>query len=300
MLTGYQIAIVGGDQRQLELITQLSAQDATLHLFGFERAHQTWSGAMRMPWRLEALASIHALVLPVGGTDETGRIEALYADDDLYLTAEHLAHASSSMCVYTGVAQSYLRTLCETAQLSCVALLQRHDVAIYNSIPTAEGVLKLAIEHTVQTIHDAHIAVVGFGRLGMTICRMFDALGAHVHVGVLTATQFARAKEMGLKPFYTDTWAMPLPRMHMLVNTVPAMVLSADVLAHVSTEAVILDVASSPGGTDFRFAQKRGIKALLAPGLPGLVAPKTAGHILATVLITLIQEQEAMVGGAVR
>ncbi len=37
---------------------------------------------------------------------------------------------------------------------------------------------------------------------------------------------------------------------------------------------LVIDLASKPGGTDFRYAEKRGVKALLAPGLPGIVAPK--------------------------
>ena len=53
---------------------------------------------------------------------------------------------------------------------------------------------------------------------------------------------------------------------------------------------LIIDLASKPGGTDFRYAEKRGIKALLAPSLPGIVAPKTAGQILANVLGQLIQD----------
>ncbi|MCX8046818.1 MAG: dipicolinate synthase subunit A, partial [Anoxybacillus gonensis] len=51
---------------------------------------------------------------------------------------------------------------------------------------------------------------------------------------------------------------------------------------------LIIDLASKPGGTDFRYAEKRGIQALLAPGLPGIVAPKTAGQIVANVLAQLL------------
>ncbi|COH28164.1 Stage V sporulation protein FA [Streptococcus pneumoniae] len=51
---------------------------------------------------------------------------------------------------------------------------------------------------------------------------------------------------------------------------------------------LVIDLASKPGGTDFRYAEKRGVKALLAPGLPGIVAPKTAGQILANVLSQLL------------
>ena len=53
---------------------------------------------------------------------------------------------------------------------------------------------------------------------------------------------------------------------------------------------LIIDLASKPGGTDFRYAEKRGIKAILTPGLPGIVAPKTAGQILANVLAELLHE----------
>ncbi|MCT9846916.1 hypothetical protein N7563_22945, partial [Leclercia adecarboxylata ATCC 23216 = NBRC 102595] len=56
------------------------------------------------------------------------------------------------------------------------------------------------------------------------------------------------------------------------------------------THALIIDLASKPGGTDFRYAEKRGIKAILAPGLPGIVAPKTAGQIVANVLVNLLKD----------
>jgi dipicolinate synthase subunit A len=66
------------------------------------------------------------------------------------------------------------------------------------------------------------------------------------------------------------------------------MIVTAQVIAQLPQRACIIDLASKPGGTDFRFAEKRGIKALLAPGLPGIVAPKTAGRIIANCLIQII------------
>ncbi|MDI5787499.1 hypothetical protein PO124_00265 [Bacillus licheniformis] len=50
---------------------------------------------------------------------------------------------------------------------------------------------------------------------------------------------------------------------------------------------LILDLATRPGGTDL-ICRKQGIKALLAPGLPGIVAPKTAGQIIANVCATFV------------
>ena len=71
-------------------------------------------------------------------------------------------------------------------------------------------------------------------------------------------------------------------------NTVPSLVLTRDILQHARQETVIIDLASQPGGTDFEAANMFGIKAILAPGLPGKVAPVSAGKILADVIPSLI------------
>ena len=74
------------------------------------------------------------------------------------------------------------------------------------------------------------------------------------------------------------------------INTIPHPIVTATVISKMPAHTLIIDLASKPGGTDFRYAEKRGIKALLAPSLPGIVAPKTAGNILANVLSQLLQD----------
>jgi dipicolinate synthase subunit A len=78
-----------------------------------------------------------------------------------------------------------------------------------------------------------------------------------------------------------------------IFNTIPVPVLTGEVLDRVSPNALIIDLASAPGGVDFKKAESMGIKAVLAPGLPGKVAPKTAGRILAKVIIRLLYEEMA-------
>ena len=73
-------------------------------------------------------------------------------------------------------------------------------------------------------------------------------------------------------------------------NTIPAPVLTAGILEQAPSRLLIIDLASAPWGTDFDAAARRGIKAFPAPGLPGKVAPETAGKILATHLPGLIEE----------
>jgi dipicolinate synthase subunit A len=170
--------------------------------------------------------------------------------------------------------------------------MERDDIAIYNSIPTAEGTVMMAIQHTDITIHNANVAVLGLGRVGMTVARTFAALGANVKVGARESQHLARITEMSMKPFHTSNMIEELRDVDVCVNTIPDLVVTANVLTEMPMNTLIIDLASKPGGTDFRYAEKRGMKALLAPGLPGIVAPKTAGQILANVLAKLLQEEQ--------
>ena len=169
-------------------------------------------------------------------------------------------------------------------------MFNRDDVAIYNSIPTVEGTIMMAIQHTDFTIHGSNVTVLGLGRVGMSVARTFHLLGAKVKVGARKTEHIARITEMGLTPFHLDEISQWVRDSDICINTIPHPIVTASVISKMPAHTLIIDLASKPGGTDFRYAEKRGIKALLAPSLPGIVAPKTAGNILANVLTQLLQE----------
>jgi len=299
MLTGTQVAFIGGDARTLEIIQRLTELDATVTLIGFDNLKQTFSGATHAELTEEAFADVDAVLLPVVGTDDEGKIDGVFTSKDLRLTDACLARLPKHAKIYAGMAKPYLKNLCAKHDIALVELLERDDVAIYNSIPTAEGAVLLAIQHTDITIHGSTVVVIGFGRTGMTLARTFQGLGAKVLVGVRKDDHFARAFEMGFQPFHTAQLQQHVGAADIVFNTVPSLIVTSKVIAAMQPRAIIIDLASKPGGTDFRFAERRGVKALLAPGLPGIVAPKTAGRIIASVVSQLIMEDSAKRGNGV-
>jgi dipicolinate synthase subunit A len=104
---------------------------------------------------------------------------------------------------------------------------------------------------------------------------------------------------MGIQAFDTSELKDHVKNADLIFNTVPALIIDSAVLANVPHDVVIIDLASKPGGVDYPFAEKRGIKAILAPSLPGIVAPKTAGQILART-ITRIMKNELFREGTVQ
>lgn len=299
MLTGVQVLLLGGDARQLEVIRKLTELDASVTVSGFDGLHSSLDGAVHAKFEEQLFEEVDALLLPAVGTDDQGMIHAVFSDRQMQLTDSHFAKLPKHCTVYTGMAKPYLRQLCDQHTLSLIELFDRDDVAIYNSIPTAEGALMMAIQHTDITIHGASSMVLGFGRTGFTMARTLQGLGAKVKVGVRRSEQFARASEMGFEPFYISDLLQNVSNIDLLFNTIPTMIVTAQIIANLPSRAVIIDLASKPGGTDFRFAEKRGIKAMLAPGLPGIVAPKTAGRIMADCLSQLILEDTIKRGNGI-
>jgi dipicolinate synthase subunit A len=292
MLTGIHLTFIGGDARQIEVIKKCSELDATISLIGFNQLQSEYSGATKVLDPADAMKKTDALILPIVGIGDDGRVECLFSDNKTMLTAKHVQLMPKHAVIYTGMANERLLEMANEANIKLVQLLERDDVAIYNAIPTVEGALMMAIQHTDITIHDAHIMVLGFGRVGMSLARVLHGLGAHVKVGARRPEHMARIYEMGMRPFHISNLKNEAQDTDIIYNTIPLQVVNADVIVKLPFHALIIDLASKPGGTDFRFAEKRGIKALLAPGLPGIVAPKTAGKILANVITQLIMEDK--------
>ena len=293
MLTGIHATFIGGDARQLEVIKKFIELDSTVTLIGFDNLESNFTGATKKELTLDILQETDALVLPIVGTDDEGYVESVFSSKPTQLTKRHFEGMKKGIGIYTGMAKPFLKEMCRQHDQKLIEILDRDDVAIYNSIPTMEGALMMAIQNTDITIHGSTCIVLGLGRTGMTLARALHLLGARVKVGARRPEHLARIFEMGLTPFHLQDLAEQVRDVDMIFNTIPKSVLTAQMLARMPQHTFILDLASRPGGTDFRYAEKRGIKALLAPGLPGIVAPKTAGQIIARTLSRLVSEQVA-------
>lgn len=291
MLTGMKIAVIGGDARQLEIVRKLTEQNALLSLIGFEQLDHAFTGAAKEKVDGVDFSKIDAIIIPVKGTTLDGQVDTIFSNEEVHLTEELLKKTPPHCVVYSGISNAYLNSITKNANRSLIQLFQRDDVAILNSIPTVEGTIMMAIQHTDTTIHGSNIIVLGLGRVGMSVARTFHALGAKVKVAANTSEHLARITEMGLTPVHLNHLKEEVGNIDICINTIPHLVVTSAVIEKMPLHTLIIDLASKPGGTDFQYAEKRGIKALLAPSLPGIVAPKTAGNILADVLSQLLHEE---------
>ncbi len=150
-----------------------------------------------------------------------------------------------------------------------------------NAVATAEGAIAELVRNCPYNIEGSKIIVTGYGCCGKAIAKKLGALGARVTVLARRSEARKQAKQDG---FYAVDFAFgPEEAMGavMLVNTVPAPVVTRLMIRELPRDAYILDIASNPGGTDFDCARESGISADLVLGIPGRFSPKASAYILA-------------------
>lgn len=171
-----------------------------------------------------------------------------------------------------------------------VDYMKAEGVASRNAIATAEGAIVEALLCGTRSIHGSNSIVFGYGRCGEILAAKLCAMESRVTVVDRKSGQRARAIAHGCEAvdFQGDRLAEALSQADFVFNTVPAPVVSRELLQKTNEEVVIIDIASRPGGVDFEYCQQRGLHAKLSLGLPGKYAPKSAAGVLLEVIENII------------
>lgn len=167
----------------------------------------------------------------------------------------------------------------------------RESLVLKNCIPTAEGALQLALSETTGTVFGSNVLILGFGRTAKCCARLFKAAGASCTVAARRPEALAAAATEGLGTFGLAELKSRAGKYDIMINTVPALLLTADVLSCVKRECLIIDLASMPGGTDFGAAQMLSLNAIHALALPGKTAPSAAGRYIAETIEEILNER---------
>ena len=168
----------------------------------------------------------------------------------------------------------------------CVDYGSLDSYALLNAVPTAEGALKLAIENTPYTLWKSRVLVIGYGRVGKILADRLKAFGCDVTVSARKPADFAMLDTLGFSYINTEQLnSVPLDY-QIIFNTVDVKVLEDGTLEKCKCDLMI-DL-STKGGFSLDAAEGCGIKAFKAPGLPGIIAPRTAAEILCNTLTYII------------
>lgn len=149
-----------------------------------------------------------------------------------------------------------------------------------NAIVTAEATASIAIQKSIHGIYGSKVLVSGFGKCGKAMARIFSAMGARVMVMARRKQARLEAAELGYETVDFNNPAKACLETLFLINTVPDRVIDESLIMLLQKDAIIIDIASKPGGCDFEACKRYQINCTHALGLPGIYCPKTGAKIL--------------------
>ena len=285
-MTNYRITVLGGDMRNAKLSELLSQDGHYVHTYALEISGNISQRCSELD---EAFAISDIIVGPIPFFTGNG----LYLNAPLHSEKIEIAKVAETARKYNEklLIGGNIPYALKKEVLTFEDLLLRDDLAILNSVPTAEGALQIAMEELPYTIRGSKVLVCGMGRVGSTLARLLKSVGAHVTVAARKSRDFAVCEAENIN--YCNYSELPkvLADTKLIYNTVPSKIFEHELLDAVKPDSLIIDLASMPGGVDFEYAAARHIRTIHALSLPGKVAPVGAALIIQKVVYNILNEK---------
>lgn len=283
-----QYTVIGGDLRSIKLANLIADEGNKVNIYGFKNAGFEL-GLKESESLKEAIYESDVIIGPIPCTNDGETLNAPFYLDKIYIN-EVFKIMSKNQLFLAGLISQKIAQMAEVYNVYTIDLLEREEMAVLNAIPTAEGAIQIAMEETPITLHDSNTLVLGFGRIGKVLAKMLKGIGANVFVGTRKYSDIAWIKSYSYQPVHMNNLKACLQNMDVIFNTVPHIILDTEMLSKIRKDALIIDLASKPGGVDFEKAKSMGLKAIWALSLPGKVAPVTAAKFIKETVYNIIEE----------
>lgn len=282
------ISLIGGDAR-IGMLAETAAQKGNrvlccgLDMYGFG------AGCLLTDNTRVAIRSSKVIILPLPVSRDGINLFAPLSYFGIKLN-DITKYLDEDKLVLGGMISKEYRKELENTGATVIDYFEREELNILNAVSTIEGALEIAMHETDTTVFGSNVLVIGYGRLGKVAAERFDAMGAKVTVSARKKSDLAWINVCGYKGINTNDISKYMPDFDIIINTVPHKVLDTKEIDLAKKSAVIIDLASAPGGTDFEFAAKKGIKAIAALSLPGKVAPRSAAAVIYDTITGILDE----------
>lgn len=144
-----------------------------------------------------------------------------------------------------------------------------------NAAITARCAMQM-LQERAENLSQKQALIIGWGRIGKCLGPMLKEQGAQVTIGARKVSDLAMIHALGYHSLDIHDACQELCQFDLILNTVPFLLFPQ---AEIKEQAVVLELASQPGIT--------GPTVIDARGLPGKLAPRESGKLIAETFIRL-------------
>ncbi len=279
----YDFAIIGGDLRQAYMADILAENGFSVVLYATEQPQTT-----KLPFAntlKEAISSAKTIIGPIPLSRDGKKIHAKEDNNNLRIK-EMQKLLKKGQSLFAGCIQQNICEWGNENEIFIYDFMQDDELTLYNTIATAEGAIAEAIIRQPVNLHSSKCLVVGYGRCSKILAQGLRGLCSDVTVCARKAKARSEAQVFGCQTIDFITLTEKIGMYDFIFNTVPSVVIDEELLRLMKQDCIIIDIASAPGGVDYKAAEKLGIKAYLCLGLPGKYSPKSSAEALVQVALS--------------
>lgn len=286
------LCVIGGDLRIVKLIEMLVKDGYTVYSYALEEADNLnqYENVKQCDNMIDALSASDIVIGPIPLSSNKIDINTPFSKNNISL--DELVSKLDGKTFIAGSIGEELLNKVEDKNIKLIDLMNREELAVLNTISTAEGAIQIAMQETLATLHGANVLVMGFGRIGKVLSKMLCGIGARVSCEARKESDIAWIKAYGYNPIHLNVLEETLGEYDIIINTIPHLVLDEKRLDMVKKDCLIIDLASNPGGVDREAAKLKGLKTIWALSLPGKVAPLTSAEFIKETIYNIFKEMQ--------
>lgn len=282
--------VLGGDLRNVKLAGMLADDGNKVYSFGQERSDEVLDdGRIEKCSSLkQALEKSQVIIAPVPFSGNSESINTPFSDEKIMI--EELLKNNKGKIFISGSIKDDIKKKLDENYMQVVDIMKRDDLAILNTIATAEGTIEVAIKNTDKILQGSRVLVLGFGRVGKIVANKFSKLSAIVTCAARKVSDLAWIKAYGYNSLNINDMLYDLNEFDIIINTVPQTIIKERELKHMDSEVLLIDLASTPGGIDGKMATSMGLKFIWALALPGRIAPSSSAKFIKDTVYNILEE----------
>lgn len=287
-MSARKFTVIGGDLRNVKLANLLLADGNSVNIYGFKNAGFEL-GIPESEDLQKAIDDSDIVIGPLPCSNDNETVNAPFHPEKININEVFKIMKKNQLFIAGRISDKIIH-LAGVYNVYCTDILEREEMAVLNAIPTAEGAIQIAMEEMPITLHDCRALILGFGRIGKMLAKMLQGIGVKVFIEARKYSDIAWIKSYSFKPVYINELGDYIGQMDVVFNTVPHIMLDANMLGKLKNDCLVIDLASKPGGVDFERAKAMGIKVIWALSLPGKVAPITAAKFIKETIYNILEE----------
>ena len=285
-----KLAVIGGDLRIAKLAIMLANDGNEVYVYGLEKSEEIkrQKNIIQCDTIRKAIDNVEIVIGPIPFSSNGNTINMPFSDKEI--TIREMMHNINAKVLIAGAILPEVYEMANDEYIEIIDIMKREELAVLNTIATAEGTIQIAIENTNRILHGSEVLILGFGRIGKVLARKLAGLSVKVTCAARKDEDLAWIEAYGHKSLNINNLSENLRPFDIIINTVPHIVLTEQKLEYVRKDALLIDLASNPGGIDKKAIKDRNLKFVWALSLPGKVAPTTSEEFIKNTIYNILRE----------